>query len=216
MERESRLSNFYNWMQIILRDFNNPNDALMEILSNNPNLQDRVDFLKYLQSENELGVIQKLSEQIHGEETIYEEKYFTEEELREYSPLDRSHLLQFKMLDKVETLFNETIPFLLKKCVQMANELKNNDSSKAAVTICFDETEEYLTTQEVAKFLGVELSTVYRYSHEKKLIPISAGGKVNKFKKSDLMKMYKFKSYRNDELEKELEEEYQRMKKVKF
>jgi excisionase family DNA binding protein len=214
MEKESEILSYYSWMDAILKDYLEPYDTLMEILSNNPSLQDRVNFLRYLNNEYEMGVIPKLLKQIHGEDTIYDESYYTNDELSDYSPKDRAYLLQCRVLDKVESLFNKAIPVLLKKCLQMANELKRNSSSNAAP--CFDEEEVYLTTQEAASFLGLEKSTIYRYVHEKKLTPISAGGKVNKFKKSDLMKMYKFKSYRNEELEKELEKEYQRSKKSNF
>jgi excisionase family DNA binding protein len=215
MNQESRLSNYYSWMNSILRDFSEPYDTLMDILSNNPNLLDRVDFLKYLHSEYELGVIHMLMKQIHSEDSIYENSYFTSEELRDYTPLDRSYLLQYKVSSTIESLFTETIPLLLKKCIQTANELKSSDNSKAATLSCFDENEEYLTTQEAAKFLGYEVSNIYHLVHVKKLTPISAGGKVNKFKKSDLIKLYKFKSFRNEELETELEKEYQRNKKVR-
>ena len=208
-------SSYYKWLHAIIRDDVEPQKTLKKILCTiNP--QERLSFLNYLMSEYREGMVDELLEIRFEYDTANNREGYAAGEFNMYTPAEASYLLLCSTADAIKNLFNNYVPSLLKT-------LDKSFHTSTIITPMnpepvYDDKEEYLTTPEAAAFLRIEQGTLHHYVSRGingvKLTRIKVG-KNNLYKMSDLKKLYKRGSYRNEELEYEMQMEYDRMKKRK-
>lgn len=232
MESVRVLEKYYGWLKAIITSNECHEEMLNEQLSS-INLEERLTFLRYLLKEHQQGIIEILLKQRFENEVYFEEKFFTSEELVSFSPAERAYFHLCRVHGSIEILFTTTIPVLFKEFSNVAEQINKFSTHSGSIAIVLTESPaplnngkipeveesvydgkgDLLTTEQAAKLLGVSKATIYRHvSVTKMLVPITTG-KMSSFRKEDVLKLYKVKTYRNPELEIELEKQYKSLKK---
>ncbi|GHA67851.1 helix-turn-helix domain-containing protein [Pontibacter akesuensis] len=216
MEEAQRIKVYYKWLRAIIQDDIEPLKTLTSTLSTiNP--QERISFLGYLLCEYKEGVVEELLELRFEYDTASNKDGYEEAEFAGLSPSDVSYLLMCRSADALQSLFSDYVPALSKRLKKLFGSSSAIESPVEHEAV-YDEKEEYLTTPQAMALLGVEADTIRHYVSrgvKGMKLPCIKIGKNNKYKKSDLLKLYRPGSYRNEELEREFQMEKERLKKQK-
>ena len=85
----------------------------------------------------------------------------------------------------IKTGTNLTVSIGINELRQWHDEVIEDTRRKLEAVVISDKAESYLAPKQVSEMLGVNLSTLWRYSKRKYLVPIEVGGK-RKYRMSDL------------------------------
>ncbi|WP_242920797.1 helix-turn-helix domain-containing protein [Pontibacter liquoris] len=216
METGAQFGNYYKWLHTIIRDDVEPQKTLTRIISTiNP--QARIDFLNYLTNEHEQGVVEDLLEQ-RAEIGAVSEACESEGYMSVYSPAEKAFMFLCQTVEKQQALFSNFIPQLLEKLKMSVGEARA--VSIPEEELVFDDNEEYLTTEQAEVLTGFKKQTILLYCTQTRSdgspkLPYIKLGKENRYKRSDLKKLYRRGSYRNEKMEMEVQQEFGRLKKMK-
>jgi len=85
----------------------------------------------------------------------------------------------------LKTGVNLTVSISINDLIEFHKQVIEDTRRKLEAVVISDKAESYLTPKQVSEMLGVNLSTLWRYSKRKYLVPIEVAGK-RKYKMSDI------------------------------